>query len=183
MAEKKPRFVTPIGEAKWAWLHKPKAGFAGDPNKDPKFMIDLVFDPKEPAWAKWGVDLRQMSNGLKLPIKKEMDDHEQPTGRLFVTFKTGEKYPPGVFDKYNQPIPESVLVGNGSKVRVAYTVNQYDGFGGGINLYLSGVQVVDLVEYKGRGAEGYGFTAEPMPAGAPPGMMAPPQTQEDDLPF
>ena len=183
MAEKKTRYVTPIGEAKWAWLTKPKAGFAGDPNKDPKFMIDVVFDiTKDPAWAKWGADLRAMSKGLKLPIKKELDANDQPTGRFFVTFKTGEKYPPGVFDKYNQAVPESVLVGNGSKVRVAYTVNEYDGFGGGINLYLSAVQVVDLVEYKGRGAEGYGFTAEPIPQGAMASAGGPPQA-EDDLPF
>lgn len=182
MAEKKQRFITPIGEAKWAWLHKPKAPFSGDPNKDPKFMIDVVFDLKDSAWTKWGSDLRAAANGLKLPIKKEMDENEQPTGRLFVTFKTNEKYPPGVFDKYNRHFPESVMIGNGSKVRVSYTLNRYEGFGGGINLYLSAVQVVDLVEYKGRGAEGFGFTAEPLPPGGAPSTVGAPQP-EDDLPF
>lgn len=183
MAEKKQRFITPVGEAKWAWLHKPKAPYQGDAEKGSKFMIDVCFDTvKDPAWAKWGADLRAMANGLKLPIKKEMDENDQPTGRLFVTFKTGEKYPPGVFDRYGKTIPESVMIGNGSKVRVSYTVNHYDGFGGGINLYLSAVQVVDLVEYKGRSAEGYGFTAEPLPQGAAASAGGPPPA-EDDLPF
>jgi len=179
MAEKKQRFTTPIGEAKWAHVHKPKAPFAGAEDKGMKYMIDIVFDPKDPAWAKWGADLRAMSQGLKLPIKKEVDENDVPTGRLFVTFKTGEKYPPGVFDKYGKTIPDSVMIGNGSKARVAYTVNAYDGFGGGINLYLSAVQIVELVEYKGRTADAYGFEVEPAPAGAPPSSAA----SEPDLPF
>lgn len=187
MAEKKQRYVTPVGEAKWAWVHKAKAPFAGDTDKGLKFMIDIVFDPKDPAWSKWGAEFRTLAEtlggrGVKLPIKKEVDENDTPTGRLFTTFKTGEQYPPGVFDRYGNPIPSSVMIGNGSKVQVSYTMNYYEGFGGGINLYLSAVKVVDLVEYKGRSAEGYGFEVETAPAGvSSPSSPAP--APEDDLPF
>lgn len=184
MAEKKQRYITPVGDAKWAWVHKPKAPFAGDPNKDPKYMIDIVFDPKDPAWVKWGADFRAaaeaLAKGAKLPIKKELDENEQPTGRFSLTFKTGEKYPPGVFDRYGKAIPDSIMIGNGSKARVSYTMNYYEGFGGGINLYLSAVQIIDLVEYKGRSAEGYGFEVEAAPASAAGGP--PPQAEDDFLP-
>jgi hypothetical protein len=175
MSEKKQRYITPVGDAKWAWVHKPKAPYQGDADKGSKFMIDVVFDPKDPAWSKWGAEFRAaaeaLAKGAKLPIKREVDENEQPTGRLFMTFKTGEKYPPGVFDKYGKTIPESVMVGNGSKVRIAYTMNYYEGFGGGINLYLSAVQVIELVEYKGRSADAYGFEVETAPASAAGGPV------------
>ena len=182
MAEKKQRYLTPDGFAKYARLNKPQPPFGGDPNKGAKYKIDVCFDPKDPKWAAWGSELRAIAKSLgtdKIPIKKEVDESDQPTGRLYVRFQTGEQYKPGVFDKYGQPLPEGILVGNDSKVKVAYTVNHYDGFGGGVNLYLSAVQVLDLIEYKGRSAEGYGFTVESAPAGAKP----PAAQQEDDLPF
>jgi hypothetical protein len=183
MADKKPRYTTPTGFAKWAWVHKPKAAFAGDPNKDPKYMIDVCFDIKDPAWAKWGTDFRtvceSLAKGAKLPIKHEEDEAGQRTGRLYVTFKTGEKFKPEVFDRYGQPIPESVLIGNESKVRISYTVNHYEGFGGGINLYLSAVMVMELVEYKGRGASAYGFDVEELPQGTMAG--GPPSAADDFL--
>jgi hypothetical protein len=187
MAEKKQPLITPVGDAEWAWLTKPKAPFAGDPNKDPKFMIDVVFDPKDPAWAKWGADFRAAANtlhpGAKLPIKPYLDDDKRPTGKLYMTFKTGEKYPPKVFDIYGRDIPENVMVGNGSKVRVSYAMNYYEGFGGGINLYLQAVQILDLVEYKGRSAEAYGFQVETVPVGATTAAAGGPPPAEDDLPF
>lgn len=187
MADKKPRYVTPTGFAKWAWVHKAKAPFAGDPNKDPKYMIDVCFDPKDPAWEKWGRELRavaeSLAKGAKLPLKPEMDEADQKTGRFYVTFKTGEKFKPGVFDRYGNPIPENVMIGNESKVQVSYTVNHYEGFGGGINLYLSAVKVMELVEYKGRSAEAYGFEVEQMPQGAASPAGGPPFSAEDDLPF
>lgn len=168
---KKPRLITPVGFAKWAWLTKPKAPFAGDADKGAKYMIDVCFSPDDPVWKTWGGEMKRAAEalggaGIKLPIKKDTDENDQPNGRLYLTFKTGEKFKPGVFDRYGQPIPENVMIGNESKVRVAFTMNHYEGFGGGINLYLSAVQVVDLIEYKGRGATAYGFDVEPAPAGS-----------------
>jgi hypothetical protein len=179
--EKKERLLTPVGEAKWAHVHIPKEPFAGDKDKGKKYSIDVVFDPTDPAWKAWGADIKSRAPGGKgVPIKQEKDEGDNPTGRYFSTFKTGEQYPPRVFDKYGKEIPKDVLIGNGSKVRVSFTPATYEGFGGGLTLYLSAVQVLELVEYKGRSADAYGFDVEQestraeLPPGVPP---------EDELPF
>lgn len=174
MSEKKERLVTPIGEAKWAHVHTPKAPFEG--KGTPKYQIDVVFKQEDPEWSKWakGVmerfkalpDQIEKSTGDKMqkksPIKRELDENDQPTGRFYVTFKTTDKFKPGVFDTYGKPVEK--LVGNGSLVRVNYCENVFDGFGGGINFYLNAVQVVALVEYGNQTAEAYGFPVEAAPA-------------------
>ncbi|MFH1952540.1 MAG: hypothetical protein ABIL06_13085 [Pseudomonadota bacterium] len=158
--EKKERRVSPIGDAKWAHVQTPKAAYQGI--GDAKYQIDVVFD----AGGEWDELCREIateikSNGYKnSPLKKEKNKDDDPTGRYFITFKTGEQYPPKIFDKHGQIIPQEVLVGNGSKVRVAFTMASYDGFGGGVTMYLGAVQVIELVEYQGGSASDYGFEVE-----------------------
>ena len=41
--EKRERKLTPIGEAKWAHLDKPKAPYQG--KGEPKYQLDVIFDP------------------------------------------------------------------------------------------------------------------------------------------
>lgn len=189
MAEKKQRFVTPVGFAKWAWLTKPKQFMddKGKPQGEPKYQIEVYFDPTNPDWKTWALDQQKIlatvpaqGNTPKQPLfKKELDVNDQPTGRFFVTFKTNEKFKPGIFDRYGQKMDDSVMIGNESKVRINYSPNTYTAFGGGVNLYLNAVQVVELVEYKAHTADAFGFTVEPKPldlAGGPP-------QAEDDLPF
>jgi hypothetical protein len=73
---------------------------------------------------------------------------------------------------------EGVAIGNESRVRVNYTPAEYDGFGGGITLYLNAVQVVELVPYAKQTAEAYGFEVDKTPAASKP------STDDDDiLPF
>ena len=177
MSEKKERKTTPVGEAKWAHIHSPKAAFVderGNKKGDPKYQIDVVFSKDDPMWAPWAKavmeNLRAMPEQIdkkagatlqkQTPIKRELDENDQPTGRFYVTFKTSDKFKPGVFDQYGKVIPETILIGNGSKVRVSYIENTYQGFGGGINFYLNAVQVVNLVEYKSQNAESFGFPVE-----------------------
>lgn len=193
MAEKKQRFTTPVGEAKWAWLTTPKAPFKGDATKGAKYMIDVIFDVNDPKWKEWASGLKAAINALpvqvdkatgtakakQMPIKRELDENDQPTGRFYVTFKTGEQFRPQVFDRYGQPLAENALVGNGSKVRISYVTGEYKEFGGGIALYLNAVQVVELVEYKSHDARSYGFEVETAPAAA----GGPPQEDLEALPF
>jgi hypothetical protein len=194
MSEKKERLVTPIGFAKWAYLNKPKQFMEnGKPKGNPKYEIEVHFDPANPEWKAWAGELQKMFaavpaqfNSAKEPIskqplfKKELDEvTDQPTGRWFVTFKTGEKFKPGIFDRHGENLPDSVMVGNESRVRVNYSPNSYTAFGGGINLYLNAVQVLDLIEHQSKSAKSFGFEVEPVSAGKAGG---PPQA-EDDLPF
>ena len=167
--ETKERKLTPIGEAKWAHVHEPKEPF--ESKGEPKYQIDVVFDKSDEKWVAWAKDLSDKVKALpeqvdkktgdklakQSPIKRELDAQDEPTGRFYVTFKTGSRFKPGVFDKAGKVVDSSVLIGNGSKVRVAYVENVYTAFGGGINLYLNAVQVVSLTEYSNHSAESYGF--------------------------
>lgn len=196
MSEKKQQFTTPVGFAKYAYLSKPKqfTDDRGKPKGEPKYQIEVYFDPTNPDWKAVAADLQKMINAVptqyddeKQPLKKqalfkkELDDNDQPTGRYYITFKTGTKFRPGVFDEYGQLIPENILIGNESRVRVNYTPAAYTAFGGGVNLYLNAVQVVELVEYQSRDAKGYGFEVKTAPVAAAGGAAQP--QPEDDLPF
>ncbi len=192
-SEKKEKHVTPVGFAKWAFVHKVKPSQFAD--KDPKFQIEVYFDPNDAAWKDWAskvmADFRALPDqfaknpetGIKEvikkrpPIKREVDAAEQPTGRMYISLSTGEKFPPRVFDKTGQPIPATVAIGNESKVRVSYIQNAYEGFGGGINFYLNAVQVLDLVEYQAGSAKDYGFDVEAPAAGSGG------SSHDDGLPF
>ena len=174
MAEKHERLLTPIGEARWAHVQEPKAAFDG--KGEAKYQIDVVFDPADPEWKKWGGEIGARVKAVKgknNPVKwdkiKGDDGTEKNTGKCVVTFKTGSKFKPALFDKFGRPMAEGVLVGNGSKVRVNYSPAPYEGFGGGIALYLNAVQVIDLVAYSARKAEDFGFdVSEPPPPEEPP---------------
>lgn len=177
MAEKAKRLLTPVGFAKWAHVHTPKAPFQekdGKPKGDPKYMIDVCFSADDPEWKVWAGNLKAEIMALpvqtdkhtgapiakQMPIKRELDIDDKPTGRYYITFKTGEKFKPPVFDRYGIAIPDTVLVGNESNVRVSYTPAEYTAFGGGIALYLNAVQVIELVEYRASTADAYGFEIE-----------------------
>ena len=72
-------------------------------------------------------------------------------------------FKPVVFDASGKPFPAKnpPLVGNGSECRMAITVSPYaQGIGFGLSIHLDAVQVLNLVEYHGRSASSYGFSAE-----------------------
>jgi hypothetical protein len=195
---KKEWLLTPVGEAKWAHVHTPKPAFKdknGTQKGEPKFQIDVVFSQDDPEWKSWAsavmAELKELpvqiekttgeSMKKQSPIKRELDSDDKPTGRFYVTFKTGAEFKPGVFDKHGALIPEGVLIGNGSSVKVCYTKNKYEAFGGGLNFYLNAVQVLELVEFKQMSAQGYGFAVV---EGSSPFSEAPQDPgNPDDLPF
>jgi hypothetical protein len=90
----------------------------------------------------------------KLPWKKD-----KKTGELTLEATSGEKYRPPVFDARNCKVPAMVIIGGGSTIKLDVTVNPYRGFGGGINLYINSVQLLDLKQRDGnRFEETEGFT-------------------------
>ncbi len=204
--EKKPKLKlqTPPGFAKWAHVHEPKPPFKGE-DKEPRYEIEVHFDPEDPAWKKWCTEVTAHWRSLPdiknnqgenvkrhAPIKKEMTPDGIPTGRLYVTFRTGAQFAPGVFDQYARRMPKTVKIGNGSKVIVNYTPAEFGnkGVGVGLSFYLNGVQVLELVEFEPQSADSLGFKSQ----GEPPapwedpdhpaaGGAGPGPAPEDDLPF
>lgn len=91
----------------------------------------------------------------KLPWKKDKKD-----GSLSLVATSGAKYRPPVFDAKNRKVDPGVVIGGGSKIRLDVSVNPYDGFGGGINLYINAVQLLELKQSdfgKSRFEETEGF--------------------------
>jgi len=73
----------------------------------------------------------------KLPWRK----HKKTGG--FTLEATSDHRPP-VFDAKNRRVPAKIIIGSGSTIKLDVTVNPYTGFGGGINLYINSVQLLDL---------------------------------------
>ena len=188
MSEKKQRMTTPVGECRWAHLNTPKAPFKDEHGREKgtaKYQVDVLFDPKQPAWNAWAKELAAKIKALpevkdkktdtvtpkQNPLKKELDSNDQPTGNYYCTFKTSDKFKPAIFDSWGKPFPGEVNIGNGSKIRVSYVESPYSAFGGGIVMYLNAVQVIELMEFKAQSASAYGFEESAPPA------------NEEDAPF
>ncbi len=78
--------------------------------------------------------------GCKIPWKKNKKD-----GTLSLQMTSGEDYPPPFFDAKGNGVPRSkVKIGGGSILKMDVTLNPYTGFGGGINIYINSVQIIEL---------------------------------------
>jgi hypothetical protein len=163
MAQKKPRMILPVGIAVWPHLNEIEVyqpvDKKGKPNGAQKrhFITKVRYDSAQLSAIKAELKKHALKLGvgedeidsIKLPFKKiKVKDKEgNVTGHEFLLQATsGEKYRPPAFDAKNNKLPPSVTIGGGSKIRLDVTVNYYDGFGGGINLYMNAVQVIELVE-------------------------------------
>lgn len=120
----------------------------------------------------------------KLPWKKD-----KKTKEITLQATSGEDYPPMLTDAKGREVPRSkVKVGGGTVAKVDVTVNYYDGFGGGINLYMNYVQIIEL---KKRGhdiqeEEGFSYDGDDADDdGDDIGAPARPSIDEDDdnIPF
>jgi hypothetical protein len=130
-----------------------------------------------------------LDEGSKLPWKAEKKD-KKPTGKLHLEATSGEDYPPPFFDAKGNEVPRSkVKIGGGSVIKVDVTVNPYTGFGGGINLYINSVQIIELKQRSTNRfeAEEGGFEYE---GGAKDDAdeedtktSAPSTDMDDDIPF
>lgn len=159
---KKIRFITPVLTLVWPKLNEPDVY---KPKKGPE-KVRYVTDGKlEPA------DLKAVKKYLTDLAKKNMPDVSDPklpfkedkkTKDLLISASSGVKYRPPVFDAKNQKIPADVVIGGGTKARLDLTVNFFEisDENSGINLYINGVQVIDLQEggFKSNFEEAEGFT-------------------------
>jgi hypothetical protein len=113
---------------------------------------------------------------LHAPGADDVDAEGNATGLIAFQFKQTAIIKPkdpkkqpfetkiGLFDAKGKPMPADVLVGRGSKVKVAYEVVPFCMPATktvGVSLRLKAVQVLDLKRYSGgQDAAGYGFGAE-----------------------
>jgi len=148
------KYVT--GIAYWACITTPN-------KMSEKYSVDLIVD-------KATAD-ELMSMGARAATDKQGNlKHYDDAKNLVFIFKANSKnskgepmFPPGVVDaKCNK---YEGTIGNGSKVKIAYNLYEYNAKGNkGVALSLNGIQVLDLVEYKSDAAslfsEEEGFVAE-----------------------
>lgn len=175
--ERHPQGFSPCGIVEWAFLDKPQKPFQG--KDEPKYKITIALVPEDENVKKWQESIAGLTKFKGMPWKVD-----EESGKLHVTFKTVR--PIRACDSVGKPMPEGVWPGRDSVVRVAYVPNEYEGFGGGINLYLQGVQVIELVE-------GFGSSIKfPVEQGAyvSDGVSKTPNedgsakaTEDDEMPF
>lgn len=140
------------GKAYYAKVMKPQ-GSKQYPDKPPSFGI-TVYDMDKNSQESLKANLKAYK------VKKQIKLHEDDdlTGKESFTFErraftdeSGEvaNYPT-VVDKYADPMPRNVLIGNGSDVLVSYRMRPFTERGTGKTRHaatLTGVQVVKLIPY------------------------------------
>lgn len=92
-----------------------------------------------------GVDADEIDN-IKMPFKKIKKGKDSKEKEEVLKATSGEKFRPAGFDGKNNKLPGGVIIGGGSVIRLDVTPNFYEGFGGGVNLYMNMYQVLKLVE-------------------------------------
>lgn len=159
-----PLKLTPFVELKHLYLVKQ------DTKYDPKYAVDLVFDPKNnPEHKKYLGDLKILNDAigeallkditkgrkeyhLKAIAKPEKDAEGEPTGRFIIKAITKEK--PIVKDAVSNLMPDDLVAkaGNGSTGRAILSLRQsivQKERTVGITFYLKKVQIKELKVYEG----------------------------------
>mgnify|MGYP005854901653 FL=1 len=186
--EKRAIMVSPKGVAKYPRLLEPdtkfnKDGeyrvrllFAADDATTKEFCATLD-ELSKAAYEEQQTTLKPAKAKtleLYVPYKSEIDpDTGEETGNIEVNFKTGAQYKDKdgniiektipLFDAAGKKIERKINIGSGSVLRVSFTpVSFYaaNGNSAGVSLRLNAVQVIQLKEWKGATAEGYGFGKE-----------------------
>jgi hypothetical protein len=158
---KKVRIILPPGIAVWPKLHRvdvyQPTDRKGRPNGAEKRRFVTGVRYNEEDHRKVDHLLKQCLKDFdlkdgKLPWKK----HKKTGG--FTLEATSDDRPP-VFDAKNRGVPAKVIIGCGSTIKLDVTVSPYTGFGGGINLYINSVQLLELKQRAAnRFEETEGFT-------------------------
>lgn len=187
---KKQRITTPAGIAKFINVNKPrlKYGSETDYGYDVSLVLDpdkpevkafkaqltkMAEEARGPlaANAKTPKEKKAITEGkLHVPIEDELDKDGNETGMLVMKIKRDASWKnakTGEVQNVTIPIFDAKLnkltktVGRGSTVKVAADVVPFAGFGRvGISLRMTGVQVLDLVEYDGADPSSLGFGVE-----------------------
>ncbi|MFI4971117.1 MAG: hypothetical protein ACHP7H_00440 [Hyphomicrobiales bacterium] len=150
---KKISVTLPKGAAVWPKLNEVDVYQPVDKKGKPsgaekrRFITRLEFNDEDhrkvDAYLRKQLADNDMEGG-KLPWRDEKKDGKK-TGKKHLEMTSGEKFPPPFIDSKGNDIPRSkVKIGGGSILKINVTVNPYTGFGGGINLYMNDVMIVEL---------------------------------------
>lgn len=164
--------VSPRGEALWAKILGEPQGYENDPKA---WTVSLLLDPQDPETIAFvellekefethhGKIQKVAAHGWPFGEETVKDEKGRavPTGKLKFNFKRKELWPSGdpmgapvVVDAKKNLWPSEQLIGNGSKIKVAYSTYGWNGPSGkGMSLELHSVQVLDLVSYKNEAAD------------------------------
>lgn len=130
-------YETLRGIAQYCFAHSPDRGNAAE-KIEPAYKIDLMF----PSQFK---KERARAEELGLAVKDKNDKHPDPYVTLKSKVKEGRK-PPRVVDSQRNPIPKTILIGNGSEVIVRFIPYEYGK--GKVTGILQEIMVVNLVKYE-----------------------------------
>jgi hypothetical protein len=189
--QNQPRFTSPVGVLGFpSAIHEPDSKFADDtdPNDLGDYKARLYLEGEDAKafektladiWEEFYAEALKESGkkSLKvdpdlLPCFEEVDDDDEPTGRLGFRFKLKARVKkrdgtyfdqrPKVFDTSNQLIREVPNIGVGSQVKIAGRCKLWRNPSKiGMTLWLEGVQLHKLVEGgQGSSADTFGFTGE-----------------------
>ncbi len=144
------KFVTPVGTARYPKLSKPDT--TGQ-YADGKYKTDLVFDEVGMS------SMMKMLNEFAAKTLPDVKNPKLPVGTskdgatTYIKFKggldkeTGLGRKPSIMDAKRNPIPADVIIGAGSKLKLAGSMADYaNGPNKGVTIYLEHVQVLELVE-------------------------------------
>jgi hypothetical protein len=125
----------------WASVIEPNTKF------EPTWEIEAELNDEQAAmFADAGVRLKESDDGIKLlRFKRKVSGNKRGGG-------TYNNRPPKVVDAHKQPFTK--LIGNGSLVNIAYSLKAWEMMGNsGVKADLNAVQVLELVEFNGGGAD------------------------------
>jgi hypothetical protein len=164
--EKKPLYVTPVGIAQYPHLTKPDTKFNPDgeykvtlevPSDEAAEMIKLIEKAHEEALAAG----KEEAKGKRVKEGDYPFAVNDEAGTVSFRFKLkarvvpkkGDPFEqkPAVVDAKRKPLGKDIVVGGGSKIKVAYEVITYYTAiaGAGVSLRLKAVQVLDLKQFGG----------------------------------
>lgn len=159
MSKKQDLQVTGPGIASYVRLNKPDTKF----NADGTYGLTVLFE-KDVAKDIVKVVKGMINQGERNPVKPELDDNGDKTGKYSVSFKMNavirskkseESFvqKPVVVDSMGTRLSDNIMIGGGSEVQVSFTAHHYDNNGGGVNFRLKAVRILDLVEYVPEGCD------------------------------
>lgn len=155
------KLTTQVGEASYPHIHAKDTRFSKKPDgSDAFYKCGIILKgaaAKEVLKTARRLIKEAHDRGLASDPEKLPGEWDKESQTL--NLKTKSSFKPAVFDAAGNPVSD-IMLGSGSKVRLALNLVVYEGFGAtGVTPYINAVQVIDLVEGGGGSADAFGFDA------------------------